>query len=118
MSIGDCLDKLFPNRVRCGRQKLRAKKQRYSRVPEVTIFFWFIKCLATALGETMADQMTTLLGDDEGKALAVYGCLLFFFLCIQFALRQYFAPIYWICIILLSITGTLITDIMVDNDNV
>jgi uncharacterized membrane-anchored protein len=87
-------------------------------VPEVTVFFWFIKCLATALGETMADQMTTLLGDNEKKALAVYGCILVVFLVIQFAIRQYFAPVYWICIILISIVGTLIKDILVDYDNV
>lgn len=30
-------------------------KRVISRVPNVTFVFWIIKCLATALGETMAD---------------------------------------------------------------
>ena len=84
----------------------------------MTIFFWIIKCLATALGETMADQMSTVLGDSEGKALAVFGCLTLFFLGVQFAIRRYFAPVYWILIILISISGTLITDLLVDQANV
>lgn len=89
-----------------------------ARVPQVTIIFWIIKCLATALGETMADQMTSSLGDSRGKALAIFSCAMIAFLVVQFLIRRYLAPIYWTIIILVSITGTLVTDIMVDQANI
>lgn len=62
----------------------------------------------------MADQMTSSLGDNMGKALAIFGCLLFATLVAQFCLRRYFAPVYWVAIILISISGTLVTDIMAE----
>ena len=87
------LNRIFPNRIKCRRKdQIKDERKLASRVPEVTFFFWIIKCLATALGETMADQMATVLGDSQGKALAVFGCLTVFFLAVQFALRRYFAP--------------------------
>jgi uncharacterized membrane-anchored protein len=57
-------------------------KRILSRVPQVTFVFWVIKCLATALGETMADQMSSSLGDSPSKALAVFACILIVFLSI------------------------------------
>ena len=33
-----------------------------NKVPEVTIFFWIIKILATTVGETAADYLNTSLG--------------------------------------------------------
>eukprot|EP00798_Chlamydomonas_sp_ICE-L_P014537 gene14537-20576_t len=80
--------------------------EQLSRVPQVTLVFWVVKCLCTALGETLADQMNISFGEDnysQGKALAVYGMILFFFLCLQFWLRSYLAPV---------------TDIMADIDGV
>ena len=62
----------------------------------------------------MADLMTSSLGDSKGKALAVFGCALIVFLATQFALRRYFAPVYWVAIVLISISGTLVTDMMAD----
>lgn len=66
----------------------------------------------------MADLMTSVMGDDKGKALAIFGCMLFVMLCIQFAIRRYFPPVYWAAILLISISGTLITDIMSDYDHI
>lgn len=62
--------------------------------------------------------MSSSLDDSKGKALAIFGCLLAVILTIQFLLRRYFAPVYWAAIVLISITGTLITDILADDDNV
>ena len=84
----------------------------------MTIVFWIIKCLATALGETMADLMTNSMNGSKGNALAIFGCMLFVILLIQFLLKSYFPPIYWAAIVLISISGTLVTDIMSDDDNI
>ncbi|MFX8036155.1 hypothetical protein ABTK80_21480, partial [Acinetobacter baumannii] len=33
-----------------------------NKVPEVTVYFWIIKILATTVGETAADLLSTRLG--------------------------------------------------------
>lgn len=38
-------------------------RQMLNKVPEVTIFFWIIKILATTVGETAADFQVILLPD-------------------------------------------------------
>eukprot|EP00798_Chlamydomonas_sp_ICE-L_P016298 gene16298-22486_t len=104
-----------------GKLQWSPSNEQLSRVPQVTLVFWVVKCLCTALGETLADQMNISFGEDnysQGKALAVYGMILFFFLCLQFWLCSYFAPVYWACILLISICGTLVTDIMADIDGI
>ncbi len=85
-----------------------------NRVPEVTFYFWLIKIMATTVGETAADFLafTVNLGLD-GTSL-VMGGLLLGVLLNQFRLKRY-APIsYWLVVVLVSIVGTLITDMLVD----
>jgi len=83
------------------------------RVPQVTIFFWIIKCLATALGETVADACSVFIASLQGRLGFFIGILVPFMAC-QFFLRRYFPAIYWMCVILISINGTLITDLLAD----
>jgi uncharacterized membrane-anchored protein len=59
-----------------------------------------------------------VLDDSMRHALAIFACILVVFMVAQFALRRYFAPIYWSAIILISISGTLVTDIMAEEDDV
>ena len=37
-------------------------RQMLNKVPEITVFFWIIKVLATTVGETAADFLNTNLG--------------------------------------------------------
>ena len=37
----------------------RVARTMLNKVPEVTIFFWIIKILATTVGETAADNLAT-----------------------------------------------------------
>ena len=86
-----------------------------SRVPEVTIYFWIIKILATTVGETAADFLSVTL--NLGLTLTSYlmsGVLLIALLN-QFRLKKYVPASYWIVVVFTSITGTLITDSLVDN---
>ena len=34
-------------------------RQLLNKVPEVTLYFWLIKCLCTTIGETLSDNLTT-----------------------------------------------------------
>jgi len=85
------------------------------KVPEITAYFWIIKVLSTTVGETFADYINNTLGfGSQGTLLFMSACLVVS-LVWQFKLNSYFAPAYWLSVVLISVTGTLITDNMTDN---
>jgi len=86
----------------------------YSKVPEITIFFWVIKVLCTTVGETAADFLNANLGLGLTGTTLVLGVLLVIALFFQFRSKQYTPLIYWLVVVLLSVFGTLITDNLVD----
>jgi uncharacterized membrane-anchored protein len=87
----------------------------YSKVPEVTLFFWIIKILCTTVGETAADFLNETLNLGLTGTTLVMGVLLIIALFFQFRSKKYVAGIYWLVVVLLSIFGTLITDNLADN---
>ncbi len=90
----------------------------FSKVPEVTIFFWIIKVLCTTVGETFADYVNGKLGDNLNTTTLVMGALLAVALVFQFRADRYVPAIYWVTVVLISVVGTLITDNMVEHFNV
>jgi len=86
-----------------------------NRVPEVTMYFWMIKVLATTVGETAADflAITLNLGLDV-TSLIMSGVLL---LAVLFQLRfkRYVPASFWTVVVLISIVGTLISDKLIDD---
>jgi len=91
-------------------------KNLLNRVPEITIFFWIIKVLATTVGETAADFLGVNLNLGLTVTSYIVGGLLIIVLLIQFVSIKKYVPIsYWSAVVLMSIVGTLITDNLVDN---
>jgi uncharacterized membrane-anchored protein len=86
-----------------------------NKVPEVTIYFWIIKVLATTVGETAADWLNTNLGLGLTGTSYVMSALLIAVLVFQFRARRYVPGIYWLAVVLISVVGTLISDNLVDN---
>jgi uncharacterized membrane-anchored protein len=86
-----------------------------SKVPEVTLYFWIIKILATTIGETAADFLNTNLHLGLTGTTFVMGGLLIVALFFQFRLRRYVPSVYWLAVVLISVVGTLITDNLTDN---
>jgi len=86
-----------------------------NKVPEITIFFWIVKILATTVGETAADFLIFNLHLGLTGTSILMGALLLVFLAIQLWSRKYVPWMYWGSVVLLSIFGTLITDDLVDN---
>jgi uncharacterized membrane-anchored protein len=86
-----------------------------NKVPEVTVYFWIIKVLATTIGETAADFLNTTLGLGLTGTSLVMASLLIVVLFFQFRARQYVPWIYWLAVVLISVVGTLITDDLTDN---
>lgn len=86
------------------------------RVPEVTLIFWVIKTLSTTVGETGADFLAVNLKSGMPMAALIICGIMAILLYFQFArLKRYAAFNYWSIVVLMSILGTLITDILVDN---
>ena len=89
-----------------------------NKVPEVTFYFWLIKVLSTTVGETAADFLDTNLGLGLTTTTLVMAALLAGVLVAQFRAARYLPAIYWVAVVLISIVGTLITDILSDSCNV
>lgn len=85
-----------------------------NRVPEITIYFWIIKVLATTVGETAADFLSTTLGFGLATTSYIMSGVLLIVLLNQFRLKRYVPVSYWLAVVLASIVGTLITDRLVD----
>jgi uncharacterized membrane-anchored protein len=86
-----------------------------SKVPEVTIFFWIIKIMATTVGETAADFLNTNLKLGLTGTTLVMGALLAGVLVVQFRADRYVPGVYWLAVVLISVVGTLITDNLTDH---
>jgi uncharacterized membrane-anchored protein len=86
-----------------------------NRVPEVVFIFWLIKMMSTTVGETFADYLSSTLNLGLSITSAVMTVLLVAALLNQFRLQRYVPAMYWIVVVLMSITGTLITDGLVGN---
>jgi uncharacterized membrane-anchored protein len=89
-------------------------KNTLNRVPEVVFSFWVIKVLATTVGETGADYLSTDLNLGLGITSYVMGSVLLLALFNQLRLKCYVPVSYWIVVVLMSVTGTLITDRLID----
>jgi uncharacterized membrane-anchored protein len=86
-----------------------------NKVPEITIFFWIIKILATTVGETAADFLNTNLNLGLTITTFIMSALLLITLFFQFRSLKYVPWIYWLAVVLISVVGTLVTDNLVDN---
>jgi uncharacterized membrane-anchored protein len=86
-----------------------------SKVPEVTLYFWIIKILCTTVGETASDFLNVNMGLGLTGISIAMGILLLASLFYQFRAKKYIPAIYWLTVVLISVFGTLVTDIMTDS---
>lgn len=86
-----------------------------NKVPEITIVFWLIKVMATTVGETAADFLSTHLHLGLTITSYIMGSLFLIALAVQLTRKRYIPGIYWTVVVLVSIVGTLISDNLVDN---
>ena len=85
-----------------------------NKVPEITISFWLIKILSTTVGETGADFLAVNAGFGQGMTRTVMGALLAVALLMQLRTRRYTPWTYWLTVVLVSVVGTQITDLLTD----
>jgi uncharacterized membrane-anchored protein len=86
-----------------------------SKVPEVTVWFWVIKILCTTVGESFADWINMTLGVGLIPTALIFTVVLAAVLGWQLSLNRYVPFVYWLTVVVLSVTGTLYTDILTDD---
>ncbi|MDX2661087.1 COG4705 family protein [Streptomyces stelliscabiei] len=89
-----------------------------NKVPEVTIWFWVIKILCTTVGESFADWINMKLGVGLVNTAWIFTGVFVVVLAVQLRLKRYVPFPYWLTVVVVSVTGTLYTDILTDQLNV
>lgn len=85
-----------------------------NKVPEVTLSFWVIKIMSTTVGETGADFLAVDAGLGQSVTSIGMAVLLAIALFGQLRTRAYTPWIYWLTVVLVSVVGTQITDVLTD----
>jgi uncharacterized membrane-anchored protein len=85
-----------------------------NKVPEVTIYFWIIKIMATTVGETAADLLSVRLNFGLTATSYVMSAVFILALFFQVRAKRYTPPLYWITVVAISVVGTLVSDNLVD----
>lgn len=85
-----------------------------NKVPAIALAFWIIKILSTTVGETGADFLAVDVGWGQGLTSTLMATLLLAALTLQLRARAYVPWIYWLCVVLVSVVGTQITDLLTD----
>ncbi|OWQ82910.1 hypothetical protein CDN99_27780 [Roseateles aquatilis] len=89
-----------------------------NKVPEIALSFWIIKILSTTVGETAADYLAVDAGWGLGPTTVFTAGLLLAALVLQVRQARYVPWIYWLSVVLVSIVGTQITDLLTDRAGV
>src|SRR5689334_1167290 len=97
---------------------LNRNRHMLSKVPEVTVWFWIIKILCTTVGESFADYINETLGVGLIRTSVIFTVAFVVVLAVQMRLRRYVPGAYWLTVVVVSVTGTLYTDILTDQQGV
>ena len=80
------------------------------RVPEITVYFWLIKALSTAMGESTSDYLVHRLNPELAVAVGFVGFVAA--LLLQFSMRRYVAWTYWLGVVMVGVFGTMAADVL------
>ncbi len=84
-------------------------KQLLTKVPEITIYFWIIKLLSTAMGEATSDYLVFHVNQYLAVILGTLGFIVA--LILQFKVNRYIPWVYWLMVCMVSIFGTMAADV-------
>jgi uncharacterized membrane-anchored protein len=80
------------------------------RVPEITVYFWIIKALSTALGESTSDYLVHAMSPVVAVGLGFAGFVVA--LAVQFSVGCYLAWSYWFAVVMVGVFGTMAADVL------
>lgn len=84
-------------------------KRLFMKVPEITIYFWIVKLLTTAMGEATSDYLVYHINPYVAVILGFIGFGVA--LILQFSVRKYIAWVYWLFVTMVAIFGTMVADV-------
>jgi uncharacterized membrane-anchored protein len=82
----------------------------FSKVPEVTFIFWFIKILCTTLGETGGDAVSMSMNLGYLVGTAIFAAVFLVAVAAQVYAKRFHPFLYWITIIATTTVGTTMAD--------
>jgi uncharacterized membrane-anchored protein len=92
-------------------RRARPASRRALRVPEITAYFWIIKGLSTAMGESTSDYLVhSSLGPVPAVGLGFAGFVTA--LALQFTRHRYIAWTYWLAVVMVGVFGTMAADVL------
>ena len=81
------------------------------KVPEITIYFWIVKLLTTAMGESTSDYLVYHLPNPYiAVILGFVGFVVA--MALQLIVRRYIAGVYWLAVVMVAIFGTMGADVV------
>ena len=81
-----------------------------SKVPEITAYFWIVKILTTAMGESTSDYLVFHMNPVIAVVLGFLGFVVA--LVLQFSVRKYIAWVYWFAVLMVAVFGTMAADVL------
>jgi uncharacterized membrane-anchored protein len=90
--------------------RLTYSRSGLSKVPEVTAFFWIVKALTTAMGESTSDFLVHAI---VPEAAVLIGLIAFCAaLYTQFSKDRYIPWAYWLAVAMVGVFGTMAADVL------
>src|SRR6476659_3728711 len=90
------------------------RRQMLNKVPEVTVYFWVIKILCTTVGESFADYINETLGFGLTNTMVLFTAIFAVVITWQVKTKRYTPFPYWLTVVVVSVAGTLYTDMLTD----
>jgi uncharacterized membrane-anchored protein len=85
-------------------------REGFSKVPEITAFFWIVKALTTAMGESTSDFLVHAI---VPEVAVVIGLIAFCAaLYVQFTKDRYVPWAYWLAVAMVGVFGTMAADVL------
>ena len=81
-----------------------------SKVPEVTLIFWFIKILATTLGETGGDAVSMSMNLGYLVGTGIFAVIFMIAVIAQVSVKKFHPVLYWTTIMATTTVGTTLAD--------
>jgi uncharacterized membrane-anchored protein len=79
-------------------------------VPEITVYFWVLKALSTAMGESTSDFLVHAMPPVLAVLLGFVAFLTA--LGLQFSVRRYLPWTYWLAVVMVGVFGTMAADVL------
>ena len=80
------------------------------KVPQITVYFWIVKLLTTAMGESTTDYFVFQINPYVAVIVASIGLLVA--LVLQLRARRYVPWIYWLAVVMVAVFGTMAADVL------